>query len=581
MADKDQTDKPLKDEILPPEDTAPLIAQETVQTEETVEGELSPMGEIITEITDLLAALPGDCAEIKHGIEECLIGVHLEFEDVVSRESIARRQIATLKRSLRQEKEQAKLLRHKIFVGGSDNNYQDIEDGTLDLPDDDIDEEEETPKARKGKQKRKMPKDIKTIEIKHYPEQTHCPCGGELKEIGHWISTLLRVIPEHYVWEKHIYFRCACNRSAACKEHKPVSAHAEGFIGRRRTITPRTVVEAVCQKFYEHSTHYRQRRRLDNAGFNVARQTLSRNATHIAGFLEPVCDEIWRHVTSGHAAHMDETPLRTQAKGGCETTWLWGLCRDERGWNKEAEPAVYFEHDASRGGHVAERMLEGALIDTLQIDGWKAYNRIRRVPGQNDGVEIARCMAHARRKFTDSQKAAPSTLAKRVIKGLKAVYEVEERVYGCPPEERQALRLAEALPVLEKIRADLLRVQPDLAKGSLKTAVNYFLSGWEDLTRYVYDGRLAIDNNPVERCMRGIALSKKNSLFAGNLMAAKNWAIFYSLIETARLNGVDPFRYLSWVIDQIEKGRELTDYSQLMPWHYKAANEAPSQGKAA
>jgi hypothetical protein len=313
----------------------------------------------------------------------------------------------------------------------------------------------------------------------------------------------------------------------------------------------------------------------------VARQTLGRNATHIAGFLEPVCDELWRHVTSGHAAHMDETPLRTQAKGGCETTWLWGLCRDERGWNKEAEPAVYCEHDASRGGHVAERMLEGALIDTLQIDGWKAYNRIRRVPGQNDGVEIARCMAHARRKFTDSQKAAPSTLAKRVIKGLKAVYEVEERVYGCPPEERQALRLAEALPVLEKIRADLLRVQPDLAKGSLKTAVNYFLSGWEDLTRYVYDGRLAIDNNPVERCMRGIALSKKNSLFAGNLMAAKNWAIFYSLIETARLNGVDPFRYLSWVIDQIEKGRELTDYSQLMPWHFKAANEAPSQGKAA
>ncbi|ETD02176.1 hypothetical protein U717_07930 [Rhodobacter capsulatus R121] len=187
MADKDQTDEPLKDEILPPEDTAPLGTQETVQTEETVEGELSPMGEIITEITDLLAALPGDCAEIKQGIEECLIDVHLEFEDVVSRESIARRQIATLKRSLRQEKEQAKLLRHKIFVGGSDNNYQDIEDGTLDLPDDDIDEEEETPKARKGKQKRKMPKDIKTIEIKHYPEQTHCPCGGELKEIGHWI----------------------------------------------------------------------------------------------------------------------------------------------------------------------------------------------------------------------------------------------------------------------------------------------------------------------------------------------------------------------------------------------------------
>ncbi|TKD14645.1 hypothetical protein FBT96_17520 [Rhodobacter capsulatus] len=203
----------------------------------------------------------------------------------MSRESIARRQIAPLKRSLRHEKEQAKLLRHKIFVGGSDNNYQDVEDGTLDLPDDDIDEEEETQKPPKGRQKRKMPKDIKTIEIKHYPEQTHCPRGGELKEIGHWTCTLLRVIPEHHVWEKHIYTRCACSRSAACKEHKPVSAHAEGFIGRRRTIWPRIVVEAVCQKFYEHATHDRQRRRLDNAGFNVARQTPGRNATHIAGFM--------------------------------------------------------------------------------------------------------------------------------------------------------------------------------------------------------------------------------------------------------------------------------------------------------
>lgn len=193
-------------------------------------------------------------------------------------------------------------------------------------------------------------------------------------------------------------------------------------------------------------------------------------------------------------------------------------------------------------------------------------------------------MVHARRKFTDSQKAAPSTLAKRVIGGLKTVYEVEARVYGCPPDERQALRLAEALPVLEKIRADLLRAEPDLAKGSLKTAVNYFLSGWDDLIRYVHGGRLEIDNNPVERCMRGIALSKKNSLFSGNHIAAKNWAIFYSLIETARLNGVDPFRYLSWVVDEIEEGRELTDYSQLMPWHYKVAIgdiEAPSQGKAA
>ncbi|WP_169583557.1 IS66 family transposase [Rhodobacter capsulatus] len=170
-------------------------------------------------------------------------------------------------------------------------------------------------------------------------------------------------------------------------------------------------------------------------------------------------------MTGGHATHRNETPLRTQAKGGCEVPWLWGLGRDERGWNKEAEPAVYVEHDASRGGHVAERMpdgalIGGALIETLQIDGWTACNRIRRGPGQNDGGKIARGRPHARRKVSDSQKAAPSTLAKRGVKRLKAVHEVEERVHGCPPEARQALRRARSLPVLEKIRADLLRVEP-------------------------------------------------------------------------------------------------------------------------
>lgn len=318
MTDKDQNDKPLDGEILPPGDTGPSLTREPVETAETVEGELSPMAEIITEIRDILTALPRDYEGIKRGVQECLICAHQEFEEMLSRESIARRKIADLKKNLRHEKKQVKLLRHKIFVGGSDNNYADGEDGALDLPDDDIDEEEEAPKASKGKgkQKRKMPKGIKTIEIKHYPEQTHCPCGCAMKVIGQWSTNQLRVIPEHYVWEKHIYYRCACNRSAACKENKPVSAHAANFIAKKRTITPKTVIEAVCQKFYEHSTHYRQLRRLANAGFNMARQTLGRNAPHLAGFLAPLSDEIWRHVTGGHAAHMDETLLRTQAKGG-------------------------------------------------------------------------------------------------------------------------------------------------------------------------------------------------------------------------------------------------------------------------
>lgn len=136
------------------------------------------------------------------------------------------------------------------------------------------------------------------------------------------------------------------------------------------------------------------------------------------------------------------------------------------------------------------------------------------------------------------------------------------------------MRFAEALPALKAIREELQKAEPDLPKGKRKNAANYFLNAWEDLIRYVCDGRLEIDNNPVKRCMRLIGVTRKNSLFAGSHAAAENWATFYTLIETARLNDVDPFKYVRWVVGQIEKGRELTDHSRLMPWDYKAAVQA-------
>ncbi|ADE85073.1 hypothetical protein U717_07995 [Rhodobacter capsulatus R121] len=547
------------------------------------------MAEIIMEISDLLDALPHSCEEVKRGIQECLIDAHVEFEAVVDRENAAERRIVKLKKDLRYQKEQLNLLRHQTFCGSSDNNFLGADDDEDDVPDDDVEEEEEEEqKPRKGKQKQKRPKNIKTEVYKHFPEETHCSCGAKLKTLGSWTSSRLRVVREHFVLEKHVHYSRGCNCSAACKEHAPYNAHATGYIMAGRTLDAKFVINAVCQHFYEHSTDFRAERRYHDNGCNVARSTLGRNATHIAEKLEPLWEEVWKHVTAGPVVHMDETPLRVipteKGRGKCIKGTLWAIHRDERGWGGDPHPAIYFEYDPSRGGHVAERMLEGALSQVVQVDGYKGYNVIRRAPGKNAGFTLARCMAHVRRKFTDAEKAAPSTCAKRVIKALKTVYAVEERVFGRSPEERQAVRVAEALPVLEKIRADMLRIEPTLAKGNLKTAANYFLAAWDDMIRYVLDGRIAIDNNPVERGMRPVALTKKNSLFAGNHEAAKKWALFNTLIETARLNGVNPFRYLNWVVDQIELSRELTDYSQLMPWHCKAAlgdAEDPSENMVA
>lgn len=568
MTGKDQNDEPLNGEIMPPEDEDPPHGDGA----ETFTGKLSATSKIINEISEIALALPEKYRWERNALNVCVRALHMEHVASQERLQGAKRKISALKSDLRHTTEQLSMLKSKMWGESSEKGREAIEDDDSDLADIPDFELEETEK-KKGRGVAKLPDDLERRHVDHFPPERHCPCGREMKSIGVETRERLVTIPERQVVEVHHYHTCACNRTI-CKENKPMSAKADRYIMRGRKADLDTVIEYSLQKFYEAKTVYRQERRLLDAGCNVTRQHLGRLTTHLAGFLEPVCDEIWKHATAGHSAMMDETPLRVQAEGKCEQGYLWAICRDERGWNPDARPAVYFRYAPSRGGQVAKEMLEGALIDTLQTDGYAGYNGVRHAPGQNDGVDIQRCMAHARRQFTDAQKVAPSTLAKRVLKRIGGIYAVENRAKGLPPAQREAMRFAEALPALKAIREELLKAEPDLPKGKLKNAANYFLNAWEDLIRYVFNGRLEIDNNPVERCMRLIGVTRKNSLFAGSHAAAENWAIFYTLIETARLNDVDPFKYVRWVVGEIEKGRELTDYSRLMPWDYKAAAPA-------
>jgi len=149
---------------------------------------------------------------------------------------------------------------------------------------------------------------------------------------------------------------------------------------------------------------------------------------------------------------------------------------------------------------------------------------------------------------------------------IRKMYAVEKAARGLPPEARTAMRQERTLPVLAEIRAELLKAEHG-AQGTLKKAVNYTLKAFDALQRFAFDGRLEIDNNPIERCIRGIALTKKNSLFAGSHDAAQVWAVYYSLIESARLNRINPRSYLNWVVGEIERNQGDVDLSTLMPWH--------------
>jgi len=391
-----------------------------------------------------------------------------------------------------------------------------------------------------------------------------------MPSIGSETTTRTILVPEHVKIVKEVYHRCACNKER-CKDHGPVAAKSEHFIMRGRTLSAGLVVEAAIQKYHEHSTPYRMERRLSAQNLNISRSTLYRNIAHLAGFLRPVADLIFSEIRECEVAFMDETPIRVQpvqksAKGKCDLGYLWAIGNDERNWNDHAKPMVYFQYAPTRSGSVAHEMLDNSAVRYLQTDGYSGYNALFDTKRGNDVIISVRCMAHARRKFMDALKQQGSPLAQRVVRKIGSLYKIEKDIIGKPQEVRTAIRQEKALPILLSIQSELLHHQSD-AHGQISTAIQYTLKAFDALCKYAFDGRLAIDSNTIERSIRPVALTKKNSLFAGSHEAAKIWATYFTLIETCQLNRVNPRSYLNWAVEEIERCRGDIDHTRLMPWH--------------
>lgn len=538
-------------------------------TGNVMESELSPIGQLCNDILSALSSAPGFTDATKMIVGTQIGNILNLFQEHEERDHLARRRISALKSDVRGLKEQLAVLRQEHFDQSSEKGVTGVEDDDVVFALDDDEEDAEPDEKPKGKRARKIPKDVKPEEIHHYPGDRNCSCcGREMPSIGSWTSLRMVTVPEHVRFINHVHHTCACNHGERCKENKPVSAKSDNYIMRGRGIDPAFAAEAAVQKYFEHIPTFRMERRLQNANVNLSRQAIGNAVAHLASHLEPVRQALFEHVKAGHVAHADETPVRVQApgKGKCDLGYFWVVCRDEQGWNPEAQSAVAYFYALSRAGSVIEKLLSDASFRFLISDGYSGYNRLFRNEGSNDGLVSARCWAHARRNFHEAFLATKSPLARKIVQMIRKMYAVEKAAKGLPPEARAAMRQERTLPVLAEIRAELVKAEPD-AQGTLRKAVNYTLNAFDALQRFAFDGRLEIDNNPVERCIRGIALTKKNSLFAGSHEAAQVWAIYYTLIESARLNRVNPRSYLNWVAGEIERTAGDIDHSLLMPWH--------------
>jgi hypothetical protein len=255
---------------------------------------------------------------------------------------------------------------------------------------------------------------------------------------------------------------------------------------------------------------------------------------------------------------------------------------DDSAWKGPAKPAVIYVYAQGRG----HREIKAQLADyqgLLQVDGYSGYNGLTKAGREPGPITLAFCLAHSRRKFTDIYKATQSPFAKEVIERMAEVYAIEERIRGTSAAFRRRVRQTRTAPLMAKLEIDLRAALTKLSKKSkLAAAIRYSLNHWSGLTLFLKDGRLEADNNTVERMIRPIALGRKNSLFAGDDGGAETWAILASLLNTAKLNGLDPYTYLHDVLERIVSGEvKNNNLEQLLAWNWKPSAKSTPLAAAA
>lgn len=247
---------------------------------------------------------------------------------------------------------------------------------------------------------------------------------------------------------------------------------------------------------------------------------------------------------------------------------------DERSWLGPRPPAALYRFSPDRKQARSHGHRQG-FAGAIQADAYSGYEALTRGQSPPRILHVA-CWAHARRKFFEIHETTASPIAEEALRRIQALYAIESRITGSPPDVRRAFRQAEAVPLLVNFKDWLEEQRRRLsAKSALAKAIGYALARWRALTCYVGDGRYAIDNNLAGRAQRGIAVTRKNYLFLGSQTGGERAATLYAIIETARMNGLDPQGYIAAVIDRMARGHPVTRIDELLPWNWRQENNQP------
>ncbi len=398
-----------------------------------------------------------------------------------------------------------------------------------------------TPRIRAGRQP--LPAHLARIEIRHEPEACTCgQCQSALVKIGEDISEQLDIEPARFFVIRHIRPQYACR---ACETM--TAAPVDPAIIDGGMAAPGLLAWVAASKYLDHLPLYRLEQIAARQDVTLARSTLAEWIGRIGYALQPLADRLAELLRQTPSLHADETPVQQldPGKGKTRRAYLWAYRSNDLAGGP---PMVVFDYQTSRAGHHAATFLEG-WRGTLMVDDYSGYKALFAT-----GLSEQACWAHARRKFfeLDQGSAQGHPVAAEILGRIARLYEIEAQAKAGTQAQRQALRQAHALPVLQQLHARLSQIRQAAAPGyGLAKACDYLLRRWPAFVRYAETGELPIDNNPVENAIRPIALGKKNWLFAGSERAGKRAAAIQSLLATAKLNGLEPTAWLKATLEKL------------------------------
>jgi len=414
------------------------------------------------------------------------------------------------------------------------------------------------------------------------PAPTACPCCGstKLSKLGEDVTETLEVVPRQWKVIQTVRERFSCRQCEAITEPPaPFHATPRGFAG------PSLLAMILFEKFGQHQPLNRQSERYKCEGIDLSLSTLADQVGACATALRPLHALIEAHVLAAERLHGDDTTVPILAKGQTETGRIWVYVRDDRPFGGHDPPAALFYASRNRAGEHPERHLAN-WSGILQADAYSGYNHLYQSDRKPGRIIEALCWSHGRRKFFELAdiaanarrgKDAPpiSPIALEAVKRIDAIFDIERDINGLSADERLRVRREVSSPLVAELETWLRTERMKLSRhAAVAKAIDYMITRWPAFTRFLDDGRICISNNAAERALRGIALGRKSWLFAGSERGAERAAFMLTLIQTAKLNDVDPQAWLADVLRRIADTPQ-TRLGDLLPWNWRSIAPLP------